>query len=649
MTLPPDVGSAPAGGHEKGDTDPGSARREMDSLRERLARKQLALEGAGIGDWELDLRTRQSHHRSSLHDRIFGYDTAPAAWSYDRFMEHVHADDRAEVGRRMREALATGEPWDLECRIIRTDGVQRWIWVRGGIHYDDDRRPSRAAGVVRDITDRKCSEERLRASEARYRALVHATASAVWTADTEGDIRISAIDEDLLSEDRQPEPWIDLIHPDDREQALKAWQRAIETGDVYEVEHRSRDGDGEYRHFLSRAVPVRGDDGKVTEWVGTSADVTERARAEEALRASETQFRTLANSIPQLAWMADEQGSIFWYNQRWYDYTGTTLEEMEGWGWQKVHHPDEVDRVVEEIRRAFETGEPWEDTFPLRSATGEYRWFLSRALPIRDEEGRIVRWFGTNTDIQEQREAELERDRALREAEEANQAKSEFLATMSHELRTPLNAIAGYVELLEMGIHGPLTDDQADALGRIRQSEHRLLTVINDILNFAKLEAGNLDVRREEIRLAPLLGQMEALIRPQVDRKQIAYRFDGCDPRVTALGDADRVQQILLNLLGNAVKFTDGGGRVGVSCDLEEPWAHIHVRDTGPGIPPDRLEAIFDPFVQLEPALTRRADGTGLGLAISRDLARLMGGDLTVDSTVGEGSVFTLTLPRPAD
>src|SRR6516164_10042103 len=127
-------------------------------------------------------------------------------------------------------------------------------------------------------------------------------------------------------------------------------------------------------------------------------------RAEAAAR--EQQFRTLANSIPQLAWMADKEGYIFWYNDRWYDYTGTTLEEMQGWGWRNVHHPDEVERVVERIKTAFNTGDPWEDTFPLRSKNGEYRWFLSRALPIKDEEGKVVRWFGTNTDVTEQREME---------------------------------------------------------------------------------------------------------------------------------------------------------------------------------------------------------------------------------------------------
>jgi len=181
---------------------------------------------------------------------------------------------------------------------------------------------------------------------------------------------------------------------------------AFATGEPWEDTFPLRSKSGEYRWFLSRALPIFDADGEVSRWFGTNTDITEQRQIEQALREKERQFRTLANSIPQLAWMADHEGYIFWYNDRWYDYTGTTLEEMQGWGWQKVHHPDEVGRVVERIKVAFATGKPWEDTFPLRSKTGEYRWFLSRALPITDEEGRVVRWFGTNTDITEQRELE---------------------------------------------------------------------------------------------------------------------------------------------------------------------------------------------------------------------------------------------------
>jgi PAS domain S-box-containing protein len=182
----------------------------------------------------------------------------------------------------------------------------------------------------------------------------------------------------------------------------------------------------------------------------------ERTGAE--LHESEERFHTLADNISQLVWMADANGGRFWYNQRWLDYTGTTLEEVQGWSWTKVQHPDHIDRVIKGIRQAWETGEPWEDTYPLRSKTGEYRWFLARAVPIRDDEGKIVHWFGTNTDVTE-RELLLAEEQRLREVAEAhNRAKDEFLSLVSHELRTPLNAILGYSQMMSLNPHSASFD-----------------------------------------------------------------------------------------------------------------------------------------------------------------------------------------------
>ncbi len=212
-----------------------------------------------------------------------------------------------------------------------------------------------------------------------------------------------------------------IIPPRLRERHRQGLARYLKTGEgpligkLIEIEALRRDGS---EILVALAISVTRVNGSPI-FTAYLRDITERKRAEETLRENERQFRTLANSIPQLAWMADREGYIFWYNDRWYDYTGTTLEEMQGWGWQKVHHPDEVGRVVERIKVAFNTGEPWEDTFPLRSKSGEYRWFLSRALPIKDAEGRVVRWFGTNTDVTEQRELE----QALRESRDQLEQK----------------------------------------------------------------------------------------------------------------------------------------------------------------------------------------------------------------------------------
>jgi signal transduction histidine kinase len=240
-------------------------------------------------------------------------------------------------------------------------------------------------------------------------------------------------------------------------------------------------------------------------------------------------------------------------------------------------------------------------------------------------------------------EAELA---ARRAAETANTAKTQFLAVMSHELRTPLNAIGGYAELLLMGLRGPLTPDQRADLERIQRSQRNLLSLINDILNYAKLDAGRIEYSMSVVPLHPLLLELEPLVTPQLRARKLSYEYSGCDPALAAWADPEKVRQILLNLLSNAIKFTDAGGRISIECSSDEEQARVVVRDTGLGIPEDKLASIFEPFVQLERKLSSTHEGTGLGLSISRDLARGMGGDLTVLSKVGDGSTFVLTLCR---
>jgi signal transduction histidine kinase len=245
-----------------------------------------------------------------------------------------------------------------------------------------------------------------------------------------------------------------------------------------------------------------------------------------------------------------------------------------------------------------------------------------------------------------ERVAREESERARAAADEANRAKTEFLTTMSHELRTPLNAIDGYAELLEMEIHGPITDAQRGALQRIRRSQRHLLSLINDVLNFAKLEVGKVELHFEELAIRPLLQSVGELVEPQLRAKGLTYECHAGDARVHAWADREKLQQIVLNLLSNAIKFTAPGGRVELSADATEDLVLVHVADTGRGIPAEMLQAIFEPFVQVRRSLHTTAEGTGLGLAISRDLARAMDGDLTVESAEGRGSRFTVELRR---
>lgn len=361
-------------------------------------------------------------------------------------------------------------------------------------------------------------------------------------------------------------------------------------------------------------------------------------RSAAALAESERQSRTMLDAIPTLAWTAQADGYIDWYNSRWYEYTGTTPADMAGWGWQSVHDPDVLPDVLERWRASIATGRPFEMTFPLRGADGRFRPFLTRVSPIFDAQGAVVRWFGTNTDV------EIEHS-AREAAERANQAKTDFLATMSHELRTPLNAIAGYAELLELGVHGPVTEPQREALGRIRRSERHLLSLINDVLNFAKLEAGRVEYAVDDVSVRETLDEIEPLVAPQLRAKGQQLLRDSAADGYHVRADAEKVRQIVVNLLSNSIKFTPAGGTIRIRCRTEGSMIAIAVEDTGIGIPADRLDRVFDPFVQIDRSLNTPHEGTGLGLAISRDLARGMGGELVASSVVGAGSVFTLRLP----
>jgi PAS domain S-box-containing protein len=268
---------------------------------------------------------------------------------------------------------------------------------------------------------------------------------------------------------------------------------------------------------------------------------------------------------------------------------------------------------------------------------------VSLELEQQLEEGQALQEELESTNEELARAVEAARD-AQTLAEEANAAKSQFLATMSHELRTPLNAIAGYIDLLDAGIRGPLTEAQRGDLARMKLSQQALLRLIEDVLSFAKLESGRIDYHLEHVAIDELIVTLETFVSPRLKAKNLSYHVEPCGTRGFAYVDRTKVEQILLNLLSNAVKFTDSG-RIDVTCRTTASEILISVQDTGRGIQSHAFGAIFEPFVQIDRSLSRTAEGTGLGLSISRQLARAMGGDITVESIPGDGSIFTLILP----
>lgn len=372
------------------------------------------------------------------------------------------------------------------------------------------------------------------------------------------------------------------------------------------------------------------------------------------LRTSEAQFRVLAESIPQLAWTARPDGHIDWYNQRWYDYTGTTFETMQGWGWQSVHNPDDLDAVVARWQTSLDTGEPFEMEFMLRGKDGAFRWFLTRVAALRDDSGTIVRWFGTNTDVDASRRDALERvgllDRekqARLAAEIASRAKDDFLSTASHELRTPLNAILGWARMLQSG----QLDQSAflRAIDTIERNARAQVRLIEDILDGSRIINGQLHLEIRPLDMTAIVESAVDTVRAAADAKRIALTLAVDPAAARVVGDPERLQQVIWNLVTNAIKFTPKGGAVNVSLYRTGTDIGLRVADNGEGIEPEFLPYVFDRFRQAEGSTTRRHGGLGLGLALVRHLVEAHGGTVSADSAGrGQGSTFTVTLPVQA-
>jgi PAS domain S-box-containing protein len=269
----------------------------------------------------------------------------------------------------------------------------------------------------------------------------------------------------------------------------------------------------------------------------------------------------------------------------------------------------------------------------------------SNAAPVRDGNNRVIAGVVIFWDVTAERRAEQDLRHAHETVAAANRAKAEFFAVMSHELRTPLNAIGGYVEVMELGIQGPITAQQRDSLERIQRNQQHLLSVIEDVLIFAKLEADRLPIELEVVRVATALEELDALVRPALERKELTLLCNACDSSLSVVADPEKLRQILLNVVGNAIKFTPAGGQVTMGAERDGDIIRITVTDTGIGIPADQLTRIFEPFFQVERGPTRRYPGVGLGLSIAHDLARAMRGDVQVVSKVDEGTTVSVALP----
>jgi PAS domain S-box-containing protein len=646
---------------------------------------RLAQEAAEIGLWDVDL-VNDVLYWDARCKAMFGISPDVPVTMQD-FYQGLHPDDREATTAAY---LAAQDPekrsvYDVEYRTVgREDGVVRWVAAKGRGIFDAEGRCVRILGNTIDITQRKIAEAR--------QAVMLELSDLMRGGETLGALQsacalmgryfgVSRVGYGLLDahEDifRYDVCWTDGHVPPllgefpahvfgEKIVARLSAGKTVVVDDLFadavSDEARTRQTASEVDTRAVLVVPflhgkrlrtivylnAREPRHWLPDEVRFMQDVAERTRqlidradAEAALAAREAEFRNMADSIDQMVWVARGDGGLEYCNRRWYEFTGLGPTQTGPDVWDHITHPDDRERARTRWNSAVETGDPFEIQYRLKRADGAYRWSLARATAVW-ERGRIARWYGTCTDIQDLVDAR-------QKAEEANIAKSEFLANMSHEIRTPMNAIVGIANLLALS--KPLTPRQEDFVRTLNVSAKSLLELINDLLDVARIEAQSIEFEAVPFSLDALIREVSSMMNVRVREKGLELRVeDDCARGRHFVGDPTRIRQIVLNLCSNAVKFTERGHvAIIVGCQpSDEPGVEtvtLRVEDTGIGIAADKLNSIFDKFVQADSSITRRYGGTGLGLAITQTLAEALGGGITVESVVGQGSAFTVTLP----
>ncbi len=556
----------------------------------------------------------------------------------------------AETRHLAEEALqlaARGVDSHFQAPCPTTKGTLRWWDVAVSAIRGSEGRVERILSTSRDITASKEAELAVRNSEQTLRKVLDRIFAFAGLLTPEGimlEINAAALEvagvsfADVVGRSMVDGPW--WQHSEAERRQIAEDIRTAAAGHPVRRIATARTSGGRIIDVEISVIPIFDEQGRVTHLVPSGVDLTPRLEAERHSRESERRFRLLADNMSQFAWITEANGDIIWYNQRWFDYTGTTLADVKGWGWQQVHHPDHLDRVTEKFKEHLASQTPWEDTFPLRGQDGEYRWFLSRAIPVRNEAGEVVQWFGTNTDITRL----LEVEQALRKA---SQAKDDFIAVLSHELRTPLNPV-----LLISSAAVSRDDLPADVkrdFDVIRKNIEMEARLIDDLLDMTRILRGKLPLVITTVTVDSLLAETLSVLHNEASAKGITVETELLAHHVCLQGDEIRLRQILWNVMRNAVKFTPTGGRIKVTTHADETRFTITVADSGVGISADELTRIFDPFVQGARASgldRQRYGGLGLGLAIAKLLVEQHGGSISATSEGADrGTLVTIHLP----
>ncbi len=528
---------------------------------------KLATDSANLGTWLLDVKT-QKLEWNTLHKKIWGFDEQKDI-KYDDWVNLIVPADKEKVLKNMELAKTDGTVYDVDYKIKRADdGAIRYIHSVGKFNYNQQGETETFTGISIDITEQKKAEEKIKISEAKFRTLSENIPHLVWTSTPDG--KKNFFNKFYLDytgktfEELEGDGWQSTIWPDDLKKGLKQWRKAIKSGKDFIIEKRIQHRDGTYRWHLCHSNIQKDDEGKIIGWIGTNTEIEEQVKITEALARGEEQFRTFANSIQNLAWIANGEGWVYWYNKRWLDYTGFTLKEMEGWGWEKVHHPDHVEKIMELTKKLWKKGEAFELIFPLRRHDGEYRWFLTNALPLKDANGNVERWIGTNTDITEQKsftealeEKVHERTEELHkmnlELEHTNDELTSFSYVASHDLQEPLRKIQMFSSrILETEYHS-LSENAKNYFDRMQRSAFRMQKLIQDLIAYSRVNIK--ETKFQNTDLNEIIKDVKETLSEELEQNDVTFKLKNiCDVKIIPV----QFTQVLLNLVSNAIKVCPG-------------------------------------------------------------------------------------------
>ena len=634
-------------------------RKTEEALRENEARLEEAQRIAHLGVYELDLRENRVRGSAEAY-RIFGIEPDTFPGTYEAFLASIHPDDRTSLVQTHRECVAAHRPFDMEYRLLLPHGQVKYIHARARTSYDDDGRPTRSLGTVQDVTEARRSTEEI----TRLSRVVEQMEDLVVITDVSGEIRyVNPAFERLFGYSRAEvlgkTPRIIKSGLESAAFYARLWATILR-GESFHAEICNQRKDGLLIHEDKTITPIRDERGVITHFVATGKDITARKQMEHDLKERLKEL-TCLRQVQRMLETAPPQAELcrqvvaYLVPAMQFPEKAVTALELDGQRYRSV--PDEAPllrglsapimaggTIRGQLSVAYTDDSPFiipEEQNLLDGITHSLGLWFER----QQAEDALIKERNSLARRVAERTADLSRTNM--ELARAVRAKDEFLANMSHELRTPLNAILGLSESLQEQYRGPLNEHQQAMLGHIETSGRHLLTLINDILDLSKVEAHHMELRREVVAISMLCEASLLFVKEQALKKQVKLAFRLDNQMATVEVDPQRLKQILVNLLANAVKFTEPGGRVSLDVTVDDAAGVVRfiVQDSGIGIAPEGLAQLFQPFVQLDSRLNREHTGTGLGLALVRRLTELHGGSVVVESELGKGSCFTISLP----